>query len=151
MNSKVLILGSFPSVKSREREFYYSHPSNRFFPVLYSIFNEQCSSNIDDRKEFLKRHNIALYDVIEKCDIEMSYDSSIKNVTPIDIKSILDRYPNISVIGVNGGTANKLFDKYIRDKIDTTKIKVVALPSTSSANARTSFSRLVECFYKLFE
>ena len=112
-DSKYLILGSFPSVKSREYNFYYAHPRNRFFPTLATIFNEPLSSDISERKDFLIRHNIALYDVIEECDIKGSSDSSIINVVPADIVSILSSYPNIKVIGITGGTASKLFQKHL--------------------------------------
>ena len=150
-NSKYLILGSFPSVKSREYNFYYSHPRNRFFPTLYRVFNEKPSIYIEDRKELLRRHNIALYDVIEECDIDQSYDSSIKNVVPVDIKKILQNYPNISVIGVTGGKAKSLFEKYLLPLIDQSKIRVVYLPSTSPANAKMKDEELEENYKTVFE
>lgn len=100
--SKILILGSFPSIKSREYGFYYSHPQNRFFPTLSRIFKEDCPNTIEERKEFLRRHHIALYDVIEECDINNSEDSSIRNVIPIDIEKILKEFPNIQTIGITG-------------------------------------------------
>ena len=149
--SKYLILGSFPSVKSREVMFYYGHPRNKFFPTLYKIFKEEHSFDISKRKEFLIRHNIALYDVIEECDIEASYDSSIKNEIPINIVGILNDFPNIKVIGVTGGTASKLFEKHLRNKIAGKDIKVVFLPSTSPANAKMSLEELVEHYKQIFE
>ena len=90
-DSEILILGSFPSVKSRENMFYYAHPQNRFFKVLSVLFNEEYSLDLTKRKDMLKKHKIALYDVIEECDIEGSADSSIKNVKQIDIVSIVDK------------------------------------------------------------
>ena len=149
--SKYLILGSFPSVKSREYNFYYYHPMNRFFPTLYKIFNEEHSFDIEDRKDFLTRHNIALYDVIEECDIEASYDSSIKNEIPIDLLGILNNFPNIKVIGVTGGTASKLFAKHLLNKISDKDIKLVFLPSTSPANAKMSLDELVEHYKCIFK
>ena len=149
--SKYLILGSFPSVKSREYNFYYSHPRNRFFPTLYKIFNEEHSFDIEDRKDFLTRHNIALYDVIEECDIEASYDSSIKNEIPIDLLRILNNFPNIKVIGVTGGTASTLFKKRLLNKLTNKDIKIVFLPSTSPANAKMSINALVEAYKNIFE
>ena len=149
--SKYLILGSFPSVKSREYNFYYSHPRNRFFPTLYKIFNEEHSFDIDKRKEFLLRHNIALYDVIEECYIEASYDSSIKNEIPIDLLGILNNFPNIKVIGVTGGAASKLFAKHLLNKISDKDIKLVFLPSTSPANAKMSLNELVEHYKFIFK
>ena len=110
-NSKILILGSLPSVKTREVGFYYGRPRNRFFKVLSSIFNIEEPITIEDRKKLLREHNIALYDVIYECDIYGSSDSSIKNPIVINIKDILIKYPNIKCIGVNGGKAKELFDR----------------------------------------
>ena len=150
-NSSVLILGSLPSVKSREYGFYYGHKMNRFFPVLSRIFNEKEPITIDERKEFLNRHNIALYDVIYECDIYGSSDSSIKNPTVIDIEDILKTYHNIKTIGVNGGKAKALFDKYLFPKINDKNIRIVYLPSTSPANAKMSVDDLIEEYQKLFK
>jgi hypoxanthine-DNA glycosylase len=149
-DSEVLILGTMPSVKSRKEGFYYAHPRNRFFPVFYEIFNEELSNNIDERKDFLKRHKIGLYDVIEECDIIGSSDSSITNVKPIDIKDILTRYPNIKRIGLNGKKAQKLFDKYLKDKVSE-EIEIIALPSSSPANAKFGVTDLVNEYSKLFQ
>ena len=146
-DSEILILGSFPSVKSREVMFYYGHPQNRFFAVLGRLFNEDCSTDVEQRKLFLKRHKIALYDVIEECDIVGSADSSIKNVIPIDIESILSKFPNIKIIGITGNTAKCHFDKYLLDKVGNTKI--VYLPSTSPANAKMKIEDLVEKYRNL--
>lgn len=150
-DSKVLILGSFPSVKSREVMFYYGHSQNRFFKVLTKVFNDDSSiDTIEERKAFLLKHKIALYDVIEECDISGSADSSIKNVKPADIIGILREFPLIKVIGITGGKAKKLFDKYILNKIDLTKVKVVYLPSSSPANAKMSIEALAESYKSLF-
>ena len=146
-DSKILLLGSFPSVKSREVMFYYGHPQNRFFKVLASLFNCDTPLTVEDRKAFLKRHKIALYDVIEECDIEGSADSSIKNVIPIDIVSILGRFPNIKVIGITGNTARYYFDKFLLKKVSD--IKVVYLPSTSPANTKMGLDALVEKYQAL--
>ena len=130
--------------------FYYGHPRNRFFPTLFRIFNEEHSFDVSKRKEFLNKHNIALYDVVEECDIEASYDSSIKNEKPIDIAKILEDYPNIKVIGVTGGMAGKLFKKHLLDLVDTSKIEVIFLPSTSPANAKISDEELEKQYLKIF-
>ena len=148
--SKYLVLGSFPSVKSREVMFYYGHPRNKFFPTLFKVFNEEHSFDVSKRKEFLIKHEIALYDVIEECDIEGSSDSSITNVKPADIVSILKKYPNIKVIGITGGTASKLFQKYLLNKITNKDIKIIYLPSTSPANAKITNKELVEAYKSLF-
>ena len=149
-SSKVLILGSLPSVKTREVGFYYSHPRNRFFKVLASIFRENEPISVIDRKNFLREHNIALYDVIYECDICGSSDSSIKNPIVIDIKDILTRYPNIKRIGVNGGKAKQLFDKYLLDDVNKFDVEIYYLPSTSPANAKMGLDELVEQYKKIF-
>ena len=126
-NSKVLILGSMPSVKSREYGFYYAHPKNRFWNTLSRVYNEE----ITDKLEFLKRHNIALFDVIKSCEINGSSDSSIKNVVPNDLKPILDN-SNIKTIFTTGKKAYDLYNKYI---FKETNINAILLPSTSPANS----------------
>ncbi len=149
-DTQVLILGSFPSVKSREAKFYYSHPRNRFFLALSKVFNEEEPIGIEERKEFLIRHKIGLYDVIESCSIKGSSDSSIKDVTPIPIKNILKEYPSIRTIGITGKKAGKLFDKYLLKEIDEKEIRIVYLSSTSPANAKCSLDELVGAYEKLF-
>lgn len=136
-NSKILILGSFPSVKSREANFFYGHPQNRFWKVLASVMNDVCPSTTKEKKAFLIKHNIAVWDVISSCDIEGSSDSSIKNVTPNDLRRILQT-AEIKKIFTNGNTAYKLFVKYNSD------LNAVKLPSTSPANAMFSLEKLIE-------
>ncbi len=148
-DSEILILGSFPSVKSREVMFYYGHPQNRFFAVLGRLFNENKLDTVEERKAFLNKHKIALYDVIEECEIEGSKDSSIKNVIPIDISNILGKFPNIKIIGITGNTARYYFDKYLISKVGNTK--VVYLPSTSPANARMSLEDLVTKYKEILQ
>ena len=146
-NSSILILGSLPSVKSREDGFYYAHKRNRFFKVLSSLFNEDEPITIEDRKAFLYKHHIALYDVIYECDIRGSSDASIRNPIVIDIESILKEHPNIRVIGVNGNKAKELFDRYLLDKVSD--IRVIYLPSTSPANAKYRDIDLVKEYKRL--
>lgn len=141
-DSEILILGSFPSVKSRELGFYYAHPQNRFWKVLSHVFKENIENNIKDKKEFLKKHKIALFDVIASCEITGSSDSSIKNVVPNDILKLL-KNSKIKKIYVNGKTAFNLYNKYIKDKI---RIEATCLPSTSPANATFSIDDLVQCY-----
>lgn len=148
-NSSILILGSFPSVKSREEEFYYAHKSNRFYKVLSNIFFEPLPISIESKKELLIKHHISLYDVIYSCDISNSDDSSIRNVTPINIKELLLKFPNINRIIVNGNKAKELFNKYLLKDIDTQNIEIGYAPSTSSANAKMSVDKLVEIYSKL--
>lgn len=136
-HSKILILGSFPSVKSREVNFFYGHPQNRFWRVLSAVMGEECPKTIAEKKEFLLRNHIAVWDVIASCDIEGSSDSSIKNVTPNDLSKIYVK-SEIKKIFTNGNTAYKLFLKYNKGE------NAVKLPSTSPANASFSLERLIE-------
>ena len=145
--SKVLILGSFPSVKSREAMFFYGHPQNRFWKVIASICNEQFPTTIEEKKALLLRNHIAVWDVIAKCDIEGSSDSSIKNVEANDLSVILDN-AQIKSIYVNGKTAEKYYKKYIEKKINR---KAVCLPSTSPANAAWSLERLLDEWHVILE
>ena len=131
-NSKVLILGSMPSRKSLEEGFYYAHPQNRFWKVLSFIYNEDIPQTIVDKKNFLERHYIALWDVIESCDIKGSSDSSIRNVVVNDINYILNN-SNVSVIYTTGRVSYNLYNKYCKDK---TGMSAIYLPSTSPANCK---------------
>lgn len=139
-DSKILILGSFPSVKSREQMFFYGHVQNRFWKVISSVFECPVPETIEDKKKLLLENNIALWDVIASCEITGSSDSSIRNVKPNDISLILEN-ADIKQIFVNGKTAEKYFNKYIKKQINR---NAVCLPSTSPANASWSFERLVQ-------
>ena len=136
-NCRVLILGSFPSVKSRENAFYYGHPQNRFWRVLAAVFDEQVPQTTEEKTAFLLRYHIALWDVIASCDIVGSGDSSIKNVVPNDLKAIMDKAKIVQVL-LNGQTAGKLYKKYQKNAA----IPFTVLPSTSPANAAWSVERL---------
>ncbi len=138
-NSEVLILGSFPSIKSREAGFYYHHPQNRFWKVLGILFDEEIT-DIASKKKFLTKHHISLFDVCASCEIKGSSDASIKNVIPNDIGVIIHN-SKVKTIFVDGKTAYNLYNKYIRDNIG---IEAICLPSTSPANATFSLERLVE-------
>ena len=139
-NSEILILGSFPSVKSRESEFFYGHKQNRFWKVTSSVFGCETPETIEEKKQFLLNNHIALWDVIARCEISGSSDLSIKNAEPNDLDTILGT-ANIKKIYVNGKTAEKYYNKYLLGK---TKIKAVCLPSTSPANAAYSLEKLIE-------
>ncbi|MCC8137019.1 MAG: uracil-DNA glycosylase family protein [Clostridiales bacterium] len=171
-NSRILILGSFPSVKSREQQFFYGHPQNRFWKVLAGVLedgsaylnntpetakdvaakrNIRCPENlrekwvpqtIEEKKAFLHQNHVALWDVIYECDIVGSSDSSIRNVVPTDLRRILENAP-IRQIYTNGGTATKLFQKYQKQTLNRDSI---GLPSTSPANAAWSLERLTEAW-----
>ncbi|HAP19749.1 MAG TPA: DNA-deoxyinosine glycosylase [Lachnospiraceae bacterium] len=139
-NSKVLILGSFPSVKSRESGFFYGHPQNRFWKVLAGILGIPVPMTINEKKAMLLDHSIAVWDVIASCRITGSSDSSIKDVVPNDFEKILSS-ASIERICANGATAWKLYEKYVKP---STGMNAVKLPSTSPANAAWSLERLIK-------
>ncbi len=141
-NSKILILGSFPSQKSREEMFFYGHPKNRFWRVVSAVFEKKTPQTIAEKTEFLHSNKIALWDVIASCDIEGSSDSSIRNVVPNDLTEILS-VADIARIFVNGKTAEKYYNRYIRGKLGR---EAVCLPSTSPANAAWSLKELTEAW-----
>ena len=138
-NSRILILGSFPSVKSREAAFFYGHPQNRFWRVLAAVLGEEAPQTAAEKKSLLLRHGVALWDVIASCDIAGSSDASITNVVPNDLSRILDAAP-VRRIFCNGGTALRLYQKYQQN---STGIPAAGLPSTSPANAAWTLNRLV--------
>lgn len=144
-NSKVLILGTFPSVKSRENRFYYGHPQNRFWKVIAGLTESEVPQTIEEKKKLLLEHGIAIWDVIESCDIIGSSDSSIKKVVPADIERVVAN-SKIQNIYANGGTAKKLYEKYSQKK---TGREIIGLPSTSPANAAYSLERLLECWQEV--
>ena len=134
-NSKILILGSFPSIISRKNSFYYANKNNRFWKIIENIFNIKLISN-EDKKSFLLNNHIALWDIIKSCEINSSSDISIKNVIPNDINKIIDE-TNIKYIFVTGKIALKYFNKFF------TNITPIYLPSPSSANATYTLDKLI--------
>lgn len=139
-NSRVLVLGTFPSVKSRETGFYYGHKQNRFWRVLSRVFDDALPAMNDEKQAFLIKHGVALWDVVAQCDIEGSMDADIKRPEANDIGLILGG-ANIKAIFANGQTAYKLYMRLIYSQ---TGIKIIPLPSTSPANAGISFDALAE-------
>ncbi len=137
-NSKILILGSMPSVKSRELGFYYMHPQNRFWRVLADILNESMPTTIEKRKQMLQKHHIALWDVLASCDIEGSSDSSITKAKPNDINRII-KESQVKNIFVTGRKAEDLYNKLCFSK---TKIPCIYLPSTSPANCALPYKKI---------
>ncbi len=146
-NSKILVLGSFPSVKSRETSFFYGHPQNRFWRVTSAVAGSPLPVTVEEKKEFLLSHGIAVWDVIASCDIVGSSDASITNVTPNDLSPILTA-ANIKAIFTNGKTAHNLYQKYIKEK---TGRDDVCLPSTSPANAAWTLERLISAWSEIKE
>lgn len=138
--STVLVLGSFPSVLSRKNDFYYGNPQNRFWRVLAAIAKEPVPETISEKKEMLLSCGIALWDVIQECDVKGSSDASIKNVVPAQVELITRTAPIKRVI-CNGATAGRLYKKYLLYKVG---IEAEVLPSTSPANAAWGFDRLSE-------
>lgn len=144
-DSRLLILGSFPSVRSREQSFYYGHPQNRFWPLLAHLCEEVTPASIAEKTALLTRCGVALYDVIDRCSIIGSSDSTIRDVEPTDLRPLLEGSQISGRIYANGGTAARLYEAYLYPQL---KIHAVRLPSTSPANAAWSFERLFEAWGK---
>lgn len=140
--SRILILGSYPSVKSRQDGFFYGHPQNRFWPMLAAIFAEPAPASVDEKKALLLRHGLALWDVIADCEITGSSDASIRNAVPVDVARITAHAP-IARILCNGATAGRLYKKHLQT---VTGLEAVVLPSTSPANAAWRMSALVDAW-----
>ncbi len=134
----VLILGSFPSVKSREEAFFYAHPQNRFWRLMADVFERQTPVSVKDKKELLLSNGIALWDVAARCEIRGSADATMKDVRPNDIIGLIENC-SISKILLNGKTAEKYFNEFFHDVVS---VPVCCLPSTSPANAKTSYAAL---------
>ncbi len=144
-SSRILILGSFPSVKSREESFFYGHPQNRFWKVIQSVTGYQGEINtIEEKSVMLENHHIALWDTIASCEINGSSDSSIRNVVPNDLSVIIET-GKIEAVFCNGNTSFKLYKKYCES---TTGISAKVLPSTSPANASWSLEKLIDYWRK---
>lgn len=146
-HSRILILGSFPSVKSREGRFFYHHPQNRFWKTLAGVFGQPVPTSVEEKKEFLLKHHIAVWDVIASCTIEGSSDSSIKNVVPNPLSVILD-HAEIVRIFCNGNTSYHYYRKY---QESVTQKPAIRLPSTSPANAAWSADRLIKAWSVILE
>lgn len=138
--SEKLILGSFPSVRSREQKFYYGFERNRFWQVLAQIFGARVPVTIDEKKDFILSRKLALWDVISSCEINASSDASIKNVIVNDISSLIEK-TNIRAVFLNGATAFGFYKKFIGKTVDLPAFK---LPSTSPANAACKLNDLIE-------
>jgi len=140
--SRVLILGTMPSPKSREQGFYYAHPQNRFWPLLAALFGEPVPDRIEERRQFALRHRIALWDVLASCEISGAADSSIRNPVPNDLTPIL-RESDIRAVFTTGATAFRLYQKLC---LPQTGLPAVILPSSSPANCRVTFAKLCEAY-----
>ena len=140
--SRVLILGSFPSVKSREQGFYYGHPQNRFWRVLAEVYHEPLPLTIPAKRELILRHGLALWDVIASCEITGSSDASVKNAVPVDIAQVTG-VADIGLVLCNGALSGKLYARYLQP---LTGLEALVMPSTSPANAAWSLPRLVDAW-----
>jgi len=141
-DSKVLILGTFPSVKSREQHFFYAHPQNRFWQVIATLTHSQLPTTLEAKKAMLLSNHLAIWDVIYSCEITGSSDSSIKNVVPMDFSRLLEQ-SKVKHIYANGAKAYELYQKYC---FPTTHQAITKLPSTSPANAACSLEKLIQAW-----
>lgn len=143
-NSKILILGSMPGVKSLEEQQYYAHPQNRFWKVMAHICKAPSLNEYDynQKLKLLLQNNIALWDTIKSCKREGSLDSEIQNEVPNDIRKLLRKYPNIKIICLNGNKSFSAFKKYFPDLLE--KYSCYKMPSTSPANARFNLEKLIK-------
>ncbi len=139
-DSHILILGSFPSVKSREQGFYYGHPQNRFWRVMAQVLQCNLPQTVEEKTSMLLEHHVALWDVVERCELIGSSDSSIRNVEPVNLQMLLE-HSNVHTLFANGKTAGRLYQTLIQP---STGMEITILPSTSPANAAFTFERLVE-------
>jgi TDG/mug DNA glycosylase family protein len=143
--SRALVLGSFPSVKSRENAFYYGHPQNRFWRVLAALFAQEVPYSIDDKIAFLLERRIALWDVVSACDITGSADSALIPLRLNDIASLL-RGTQIRRLFANGQKAGRLYREHLENQ---TGIPIQILPSTSPANAAWTPEKLITAWQPL--
>lgn len=141
-DSKILMLGSIPSPKSREQGFYYGHPQNRFWKVLSAVLDEPTPETIDEKRAMLLKHKIALWDVLDSCTIVGASDTSIEDVVPNDISKLVAK-SQIKRILCTGATAHKLYQKYCEAR---TGMPAIKLPSTSPANCAIKLEKLVEAY-----
>ncbi len=145
-DSKILILGSFPSVKSREAEFYYGNPLNRFWKTLGTFFGDTVPQDTQGRRDFLLKRKVALWDVVAECEIVGSQDSTIKNFKVADVKTLLQNSA-VRFIILNGAKAFTIFERYFPD----TELPYIKLPSTSPANTRFNDEEWYDALSTVFD
>ena len=144
-SSRVLILGTMPSPRSRELMFYYGHPQNRFWRIMPELFGEGPLTTIAEKTDFLHRHHIALWDVLRSCEISGADDSSIRNAVPNDLSRIFSACP-IRAVFTNGQKASACYKKYFRGAFPA---EWISLPSTSPANCRNWTFETLKGAYKV--
>ena len=145
-DTKLLILGTFPSLKSFENSFYYAHPKNQFWKILNRVSNYPIN-NRDQKIWLLKELKVGLWDIIKSCNRENSSDNNLKNITPNNIKELLNSYPSVKAIAFTSKNAQKIFNRYFKDL----EIQTYYLPSPSPAYAAMSFEKKVKIYKELFE
>lgn len=151
-DARVLILGTMPSVKSLEAGFYYAHPRNCFWPLVYSLYGMQPESGMEAKKRFLLARRIALWDVLRCCERQGSGDANIQNEVPNDFRDFLKHHPSIRAVMFNGGPACALFKKHVLPTLaDMQGIAFIQLPSTSPAHAAKSFEEKLQVWRAAFE
>ena len=147
-NSKILILGSIPGVKSLEMQQYYAHPQNKFWKIIFELFNEKFTKDYDERIKILEKHHIALWDVIDTCERKGSLDSEIRNEEANKIEELLQNFPNIKAIFCNGQKSHKNLQKILGKKF---RMPIIVLPSTSPAYAGLSYFDKLKSWYIILE
>ncbi|WP_426482262.1 DNA-deoxyinosine glycosylase [Chryseobacterium sp. R2ACT005] len=147
VQSRIIILGSIPGVKSLEKQQYYAHPQNKFWKIIFELLNEEFTENYTQRIEVLKKHHIALWDVIDSCERKGSLDSEIKNEEANQIAELLDKHPNVKAIFCNGGKSYKNLQKLLGKSY---KLPIFLLPSTSPLHT-VSFEKKLEEWKRILE
>jgi len=153
-DSKILILGTFPSIKSFENEFYYSHPRNQFWDILSIIFDDEKPETNEEKINFLKKHKIALWDAVCECKRKEgnSRDDNLEILKPCDIENLLQKYPNIKKVAVTSRTAEKVIRKYFKNsQFSILNSQLIYLPSPSPLNAKMNIKQKAEIWKKLLE
>jgi len=153
-NSKILILGTFPSIKSFENNFYYSHPKNQFWDILSLIFKDKKPTTIKERIEFLKKHKIALWDSICECKRKQgnSRDDNLEVIKPCDIENLLKKYPNVKKIAVTSRLAEKIIKKHFKNsQFSILNFQLIYLPSPSPLNARLNLFQKAKKWQELLQ
>ena len=146
--SKILILGSIPGVKSLEMQQYYAHPQNKFWKIIFELFNEKFTTDYDERIKILEKYHVALWDVIDTCERKGSLDSEIRNEEANKIEELLQNFPNIKAIFCNGQKSHKNLQKILGKKF---RLPIIVLPSTSPANAGLSYFDKLKSWYIILE
>ena len=147
-DSEILILGSIPGIRSLEMQQYYAHPQNKFWKIICEIFNEEFTTNYQQRIEILEKHHIALWDVIDTCERKGSLDSEIRNEEANKIEELLQNFPNIKAIFCNGQKSHKNLQKILGKKF---RMPIIVLPSTSPAHAGLSYFDKLKLWYIILE